>query len=156
MSAEDALLAYSKRRSKMPRSKKNSRPEKQVEAEVRQWLKSTGFSCHVIESKAVYSEKAGRYLKSQAEAGFSDIVGCDPLGRAVFIELKAPGKARNVSTAQAHFLDAKAALGAFAVVVDSTARLEELYRAWARFMVRGERRMAKVLVSQTFEFALER
>lgn len=97
MSARDALKKYYqnqiKNNERQLRPKcRNQRPEKGVQAEVMQWLKASGFSCHSIEAKAVYSFEVGRYVRGQTDAGVADLFGSSPGGLAVFIELKAPGR----------------------------------------------------------------
>jgi hypothetical protein len=94
------------------------------------WLRDRKFSVNVIESKAVFSVAAGRYLDGQTISGFSDIAGCDMHGLGVFIELKAKGKRATVRPAQRVFLLDKIEHGAFAVVVDSAACLSHIYRKW--------------------------
>jgi hypothetical protein len=131
MSAFDALMKYSKKTSGVKKKKsKNSRPEKQVEKEVLALSKILGFDLSVIESKAVYSRAAGVYLSGQAEQGFSDLVGNDKNGHALFIELKAKGKLSTVSASQIYFLTRKIKTNAFAVVVDSSDLLARLYTQW--------------------------
>ena len=53
--------------------RRNKSPEKEVEKEVMAWLKRNQFYCHVVEAKAVFSEKTGTYLRGQAAPGFPDI-----------------------------------------------------------------------------------
>lgn len=130
MSARDALLNYSKKQIKTKRTKRNSSPEKEVEKEVMHWLRTHGFSCHVVESKAVYSPSAGGYKSGQTIPGFSDVVGCDPNGMAVFIELKAKGRNSTLKEHQYLFLKNKIEHGAFAVCVDSVMLLERVYQNW--------------------------
>jgi len=103
---------------KKPRAK-NKKPEKEVEKEVMAWLKRNAFYCHVVESKAVFSEKTGSYLHGQATPGFPDVVGCAGDGTAVFIELKAKGKISTVSFKQYSFLRRAIEHNAFACVTDS-------------------------------------
>lgn len=135
MSVEDALRKYSTRafkkeeRSRKPR-RKNKTPERDVQKLVMSWLKANGFSCNVVESKAVWSQKAGRYLKGQTEAGVSDIFGSTPNGLACFIELKAPGKRATLKEHQRQFLKSKIEVGAFAICTDS---VEYLIEAWLGF-----------------------
>jgi hypothetical protein len=113
---------------------KSKKPEKIVEGEVMSWLNINGFSCDVIESKAVFSQKAKRYLRGQTTKGMSDIVGSDPIGRAVFIELKAKGKRTNISLEQYTFLMRKIDCYAFAVVVDNSTLLSLYYDKYCMFM----------------------
>ena len=128
MSAYDALMNHSRKHMAMYKRKpKNNRPEKVTERAVMQWLGENGFSCHVVEAKATYNHQAGRYLSGPVEAGFPDIVGCDPHGLGVFIELKAFGRRACVSEGQAYFLKEKIDMGAFAIVVDKVEYLEACY-----------------------------
>jgi len=132
MSVENAILNFSKKQIKK-KKRRNKKPDKdKTEKPVMAWLKSKGFSCHGAESKAVYNPKAGRYISSQIIPGCSDIIGCDPKGRAVFIELKAPGKLNDINKnpRQKAFLQDKIYHGAFACVVDSAERLENIYISW--------------------------
>ena len=113
---------------KVPR--KNKKPEKQTEKDVKAWLRRQGFDFNVIESKAVYSQAAGRYMNGQTDPGVSDIIGNDKEGHAMFIELKAKGKRYNVSPVQYMFLMKKIKMNCFAVCVDSDVSLNEQYAAW--------------------------
>ena len=134
MSVKKALEKYSRKAMGVKREKKDKpkkvsgrAPEKQVEQEILQWCKKRGFDVSVVESKAVYSRSAGRYLRGQTEAGFSDLVGVDANGRAVFIELKAVGKRKTLKPHQYDFLLRKIRLGAFACCTDSVHHINELY-----------------------------
>ena len=117
------------------RKKKNNRPEKEVEKEVMEWLKRNDFSCHVVESKAVFSASAGIFLHSQADPGMSDIIGCTPDGMGCFIELKAKGKKSTLKMHQRKFLLSKIARGAFSVCVDS---VEYLEKCWDYYKFGGD------------------
>lgn len=117
-------------------------PEKEVEKEALVWCKSKGFDISVVESKAVYSRAAGRYLRGQTEAGFSDLVGVTNDGRAVFIELKAKGKLSTLKPHQYDFLLRKIKLGAFACCIDSASLLDEVHSKWSH-LIEIEPEMAK-------------
>lgn len=137
MSVKDALEKFSQKDAskwakKTKPSKKNKKPEKEVEREVMQWLDSHGFSCHVVESKAVYSAAAGRYVRGQTVQGFPDIVGCDPNGIAVFIELKAKGRRSTIKEHQTEFLKKKLRMGAFALCCDSASYLASAYNNYMK------------------------
>jgi len=138
MSAQQALDKYYRKilaENVGSKRTKNGQPEKNLEKEVFIWLAAHGFSLHTVESKAVFSKRLGRYLKSQAVAGFSDLVGVSPTGLGCFIELKAPGRLSTLRPAQRAFLAQKIECGAFAVVVDSVDRLATL---WEEFqLLRG-------------------
>lgn len=129
-SAMRALLSYNKKQIKKSVKRKKKRsgpsPEKIVEKSVMNWLNSQGFSCNVIEAKAVYNAQAGRYLRGQTDAGFPDIAGCTPNGLGCFIELKAKGKRSTLKEHQREFLINKINCGAFAVCVDSDECLADI------------------------------
>ena len=133
MSVRNALFKYSQKQmafGKNTRSKKNQKPEREVEKAVMKWLGKNGFSVSVVESKSTYSTAAGRYTSGNACPGFSDIVGCDTDGYAVFIELKAVGKRSTMSEVQRVFLSEKIKHNAFAMVCDSVCNLDNCYDKW--------------------------
>lgn len=137
MSVKDAIDKYSKRFANVKKTKKtkNQSPEKAVEKEVVEYLRGAGFDISVVESKAVFSRGAGRYLRGQTEPGFSDLAGVTPCnGIACFIELKAVGKRQNLSRAQCDFLTRKIRLGAFACSTDSVFHIAETYRVWVMLL----------------------
>lgn len=129
---QKAMERHHAKLNRTKRSKPNGKPEKEVERACMEWLTANGFSCHVVESKAVYSHKAGRYIQGQTDQGFSDCVGVyGANGTAVFIEFKAPGRAWKLRPAQKHFLRTKIEHNAFACVVDSVERLQKI---WTEFL----------------------
>ena len=129
-STEKALMSYYKKQIKKPRSSKpRSKPEKIVEKDVLNFCDKMGFLISVVESKAVYQVKAGRYMTGQASPGFSDLVGCDKMGNALFIELKAKGRLSTLRPSQHNFLIERIRSRAFSVV-DSTERLSRIYSQW--------------------------
>jgi hypothetical protein len=137
VSVKSALFKYSSRNTGIKRKReikerKNERPEKITEKEVLSWCKAKGFDVSVVESKAVYSRGAGRYLRGQTEAGFADIAGCTDDGTAAFIELKARGKLKTIRPAQILFLERKARLGAFACCVDSASLIDGIFVLWTQ------------------------
>lgn len=107
---------------------KTLKPEKIVEIWCMDWCARKGWRVCVIESKATFSKKVGRYLRSRAApVGHSDLVGCTDTGHGVFIELKAPGKLNTLSEEQEKFLLERRACGAFTAVVDSPELLDKLW-----------------------------
>lgn len=136
MSAKTALFNYYKKQMKRERrvkkNKKNNAPEKDLEKSVRAWLDKMLFSYSVVESKAVFSRSANRYLKGQTEAGFSDIVATSDEGYSCFIELKSPGKLSTLRPLQYEFLKDKISKNAFAVCIDSVDLLESLWLEWLK------------------------
>jgi hypothetical protein len=136
MSAKLALEKYSRRaaglgkKSGKEKKTKNQSPEKIVEKEVIEWCKYRGFDISVVESKAVFSRAAGRYLRGQTKAGFSDLAGVTGDGTGAFIELKAKGRLGTISRSQFEFLYSKIRRGAFACCVDSADLLNSIYNEW--------------------------
>lgn len=96
------------------------------------WLRANEFSVNVVESKAVYNQSAGRYIRGQTDQGFSDAVGCHNTGLGVFIEFKAPGRLSTLRPAQKAFLREKIDFGAFVAVVDSAERLSEIWESFKK------------------------
>jgi hypothetical protein len=110
--------------------RKNSKPEFELTYKpVKKWLYENGFSCHRVESKAVRGPDGGFY-RGMAVAGMTDIVGCDPHGYGVFIELKAPGRRASLKPHQREFLVDKIKRGAFACCTDSVEHLSMTYEHW--------------------------
>ena len=135
MSVRRALEAYSQRMiadTKKKKSKRNKSPEKKVVNEVMVWLKDNGFSCDIVDSAAVYSVQANRYLRGQAKKGMTDIVGITPNGMGAFLEIKALGKRSTLKEHQRDFIKDKIFKGAFAVAVDSVELLEKTYHEWRK------------------------
>ena len=143
MSARDALLRHHQKlldkSIKAKRKKPNKKPEKITETNCMRWLNDFGFSCHVVESKAVFSVASGGYKSGQTIPGFADIAGCTPDGWGCFIELKAKGRRSNLSDAQREFLKEKILKGCFACVVDCEGRLRETYMKWRSYHDKEDR-----------------
>lgn len=127
----DALHGYEKRQLKKSQGpqRKNKKPEKQVEADILKWAKERGLFLHVVEAKAVWSEKRQSYTSSSVAAGFLDIVG-NYKHLALYIELKAPGRKSSLRDNQRRFINNKISQGAFACVVDSVDDLQNLFESW--------------------------
>lgn len=107
----------------------NAKPEKCTEKEVLAVCQLLEMDVSVVESKAKFSEKKQMYVGNETESGFSDIVG-NSGSTAVFIELKAPGKLKNLKPHQYAFLRRKLNAGCFAACVDSGDLLFTLYCQW--------------------------
>lgn len=117
----------------MPSTKpkrKNERPEKEVEKAVLRHLRANGYFVEVVESKAVFSQSAGRFLQGQARAGFVDVVGCNPQGQFVALELKAQGRLSSLRPEQREFLVNAISRGGFGCAVDSVERLEMVLQSY--------------------------
>lgn len=108
----------------------HGRPEKEVEKSVMQWLSSQNIFATVIESKAVYSAAAGRYLTGQAISGYPDIAGLNDQGLFVAIELKSPGRRSTLRDSQRAFLEQVIHQNGFACCTDSVSHLSSLYFSW--------------------------
>lgn len=132
MSVKDAVLKYHEKQlpKKGKKPRKNSKPEQKTVSQCMEWFHEHGFSMSVVDSTATFSVAANRYLRGQAAAGFPDSAGCDPLGVGCFVEFKAAGKLSTLREGQREFLKQKILKGCFAVVVDCTTRLEQLYSGW--------------------------
>ncbi len=147
MGAESTKAAlnryYEKQARELSRVKRtNQKPEFQFRYHIAvPWFRVNGFDVDVVESKAVYSHAAGRFLEGQAEAGFSDIVGVTSyFGVGVWCELKAPGKRSTLKPHQRDFLLSKINKYAFALCADSIHGpngIETVYKEWMRLRQTG-------------------
>lgn len=120
--------------SRGPRKKRGA-PEKEVQREVVKTLRQRGFSIDVVENEAVQRALRGGadYLDKSAPTrlGFSDLAGNDAYGRAVFIELKAKGRVKNLTYNQLSFLLEKIETNCFATVADEAEIVLDLYERWS-------------------------
>lgn len=132
-----AIMKHAERELKKNEPKrKHNKPEKLVEKDCLDWMRSKGWDINIYESKATYSPSAGRYMAQSMKAGTCDCIGISNEGEPVFVEFKAKGKcstfAKEKNMRQQDFLIAKINLGAFACVVDSANLLEAYYIQWKR------------------------
>jgi hypothetical protein len=128
---ENAISNFLKKQEpKQNSSQKNQKPEKEVEALVQSRLKELGFFSFVVESKAVFSPEAGRFLGSRVKAGTADILAVSPSGLFCALELKAPGRASTLRDNQRQFLLNAIDKNAFACVVDSVERFDYLWKTF--------------------------
>lgn len=140
-----ALNAYSKRHMPKPK-RKNKAPEKSFQKLLYDHLRAIGCSVDVVNSKAVYSQSAGRYLRGQAVSGFPDLVGCNQYGLHMAIECKAVGKRRTAKQHQLEFLKEKIEHGAFAMVCDDIETFNKLYNAWLNHRKLNQKAQAQTLL----------
>src|SRR6185503_12295981 len=110
--------------------RKNQSAERDLQKSVISWLNTNGFDVDNIESKAQFVEKAGTYISQAQTPGHPDIMGNDVHGRAVFIELKAPGRISSLRANQRKFLVRKIKTNCFAIAADSIECIESLYSGW--------------------------
>jgi hypothetical protein len=130
---KNAIYKYiEKQTPKVSVKRKNEKPEKAVEREVLKWCRDRHWDINVVESKSTWSESAGRYISQSVSAGFSDLAGNTDLGLSVFIELKAPRRLSTLRPQQREFLLRKIGTGCFAVCVDSSLRLEDLWNGFCK------------------------
>lgn len=123
---KEAILKWSQKQ--LPKDKrKNNSPEKDFVKDLKKHLERRGFSMDVVESKATYNPKTGAYTSSAIRSGFSDMVGNDSDGRAIYIEAKARGKLNTTKNHQLDFLEEKIISGAFACVADSIEGFDFIY-----------------------------
>lgn len=116
-------------------TRRNGKPEKEVERFCLQWMRERNWDVQILESKAVYNANAGRYLRTMSvSAGTCDCIGTLPNGLFVAIEFKAPGRLATFASDRNHlqrdYIINKIKSGCFACVTDSAARLEKIYNAW--------------------------
>lgn len=122
------------------RGKKNEKPEKEVEKACLIYMRGLGWDVQIYESKAVYSESAGRYISQNMKAGNTDCMGTMPNGIGVYVEFKAKGRRSQFASFKNHrqqeFLSQKIEAGAFACVVDSAELLSSIYNHWLELRMR--------------------
>lgn len=129
-----AIYNYSKKNNRQPtkRKKKNASPEKDLVKLLLQVGSQLGMRLDVVESKATFSQKTGRYTGSAMKSGIPDIIGNDADGLSVWIEAKAPGKVNTLRDNQRDFLIGKIESNCFAVVVDCPDKLREFYKVFKK------------------------
>lgn len=124
---------YSKRKAITRR--RNKSPEKNlVETEILPRAWQHGFDLSIVESKAVFSQNIGRYIRGQTNESMTDLVGNNgPI--ACFIEVKAKGKLSSFNSEknyrQRAFVERKIDSGAFVAVIDN---FDSLYDLWLRWL----------------------
>lgn len=134
--AREALENHHKKlANKKRRFTKNRKPEKEVAKFALEWMREKNWDVQIVEAKAAYKPSAGRYIRnSSVSAGTCDCIGTLPNGVFVAIEFKAPGRLSTFASDKNHeqrdYLLAKIHSGAFACVVDSVARLENIYNEY--------------------------
>ena len=143
---------HAKLANKKQRLTKNKKPEKEVERYCMAWMSDQGWDVQVLEAKATYNPRAGRYLRNQSVAvGTVDCVGTLTNGIFVAIEFKSPGRlstfAHDRNFAQRDYLLNKIHSGAFACVTDSVARLEKVFAAYQEALLVSPDKAKNILLS---------
>lgn len=114
----------------------STNPERAFAHQLLKHLRANGFSMDIVDS-STFNKQAGYHTQSVHTVGFSDLVGCCLEGRAIYIEVKAPGKRNTLRPAQRVFLTAKINSNAFAIVCDS---LQSFDVQWASFLLSVDRK----------------
>lgn len=143
---------HAKLANKNQRFTKNRKPEKDVERFCLAWMREQGWDVQIIESKATFNPRAGRYLRNTSvTTGTCDCIGTLPNGVFVAVEFKAPGRlntfAHDRNFAQRDYLLAKIHSGAFAAVVDSVARLEKIFGEYQESLAISKDKAKNILLS---------
>lgn len=114
----------------------STNPERAFAHQLLKHMRANGFSMDIVDS-STFNKQAGYHTQSVHTVGFSDLVGCCLEGRAIYIEVKAPGKRNTLRPAQRVFLTAKINSNAFAIVCDS---LQSFDVQWASFLLSVDRK----------------
>lgn len=147
-STEAALNRYYERQLRQKKTRaKNKQPEKQVAAECVTALRALGAEVQIIEAKAVYNPRVGRYLRGQTNAGTCDCFGVLASGTACFIEFKAPGRLKTLKPHQREYLRSKIDNHAFACVVDSAEMLNNIYSNYINWLAQSKNQAKHYLLN---------
>ena len=122
---------YKKTANKKAVKKRNKKPEYEFVKSFMAWAKTTDLSLHSVESKAVYSAAAGRYLHSQTSESLPDIIG-NYGALSLWIEAKAKDRRSSLKPHQREFLVNKINDGCFACVTDSIEHFKNLFEAYLK------------------------
>jgi hypothetical protein len=128
-----------KKVSKQKRTK-SKQPEREVERQILASLNARGWYLIKTDAKAVYSAAAGRFVNAKISAGTLDLTGSDADGNAVFLEVKAPGRIKNLSEGQLLTLVSHCRQGRFAIVADSIELVLAHHRTWQTCQDLSQRR----------------
>ncbi len=124
-----ALLAGESPTVAKARQKRPGKPcvplEKDIQRQILDYLALRGIPAWRVNSGAMVGEYKGkkRFMRMNGKPGMSDICGVIPGGRALFIEVKRPGRLATVE--QTWFLNEMDAAGALAFVAWSVADVEK-------------------------------
>lgn len=144
-SVERALSAYSVKQIKSLKPKrKNKAPEKEVECACLNWMRAMMWDVQILSAKAVYNQKAGRYLSQTMSPGTPDCVGVMPNGTFVAVEFKSPGNLHTFNRPrnyrQKEYIKEKISHNSFAVVVDSIKSLQLIFETWQKIQDPNQKR----------------
>lgn len=123
-------------------TRRNQKPEKEVEKACLEWMRARGWVVAIYESKSKFDPSRGRYISQTMKAGTADCMGNLPDGIECIVEFKAPGRlssfASEKNMKQQLFLQRKIQTNCFAAVVDSVARLELIFKSWQQKRSAGD------------------
>lgn len=105
--------------------------EKQFEGQVLAWASARGIWLNVYDSKAKMT-RHGFYQPQGLQVGTPDLLGVNPQGKYIAIELKRPGHPVALSLDQYRFLRRVIQLNAFAVCSNQLSSLESVYDSWVK------------------------
>lgn len=117
----------------------NQKPEAQLRSDILLELKKKGFLILYVESQAVFSQSAGRFVQSHLASGTSDLIGIDHEGHFLALELKAPGRISTLKDHQRDFLHSVIDRNGFACCIDSIDSFFSLYNSWLKLSSKTER-----------------
>lgn len=142
---------HAKLANKKQRFTRNRKPEKDIERFCLEWMRAKDWDVQIVEAKATYNPRAGRYLRNiSVSAGTCDCIGTLPSGVFVAIEFKAPGRlstfASDRNVEQRTYLITKIHSGAFACVVDSVSRLEKIYAEYEEALLVSRDKAKNILL----------
>ena len=113
-----------------PSTRRNNKPEKEVETSCLKLMRSWGWSVEIYESKATYDPRRGVWRQQSMKSGTLDCMGVTDQGIAVAVEFKAMGRLSSLRDNQREFLISRINQFAFACVVDSAIDLNRIYNQW--------------------------
>ena len=105
--------------------------EKELEKLVLVWGRVNKVDLTVVDSRAVFSPKTGRFTGRTTSEVVTDLIG-NYKDLSVWIELKAPGRKSGLTKKQADFLIRKINQGCFAVCIDSVGELHDVFEKFIK------------------------
>ncbi len=97
----------------------------------------------ILEAKATFDPKIGRWRQQAMKQGTLDCIGSTNEGIGAYIEFKAPGALSTLRPAQRDFILEKINANAFSCVTDSPQRLELIYNRWLYYRRKNDLERAK-------------
>jgi hypothetical protein len=114
-------------------TRQNESPEADfVHEKLIPFCREAGIKIFKYESKAMFSESMGAYIKGVVPVGHSDLAGRFTNGVAVYLEAKAPGRRSRLKPHQREFLVDAIRDNCFAACVDNISDLKDLILRYNR------------------------